>query len=165
LFYGLTLGAIVLVALAGAFADADVDHPSVHDSSTLRFSYPGNWWIDREYEDYDPDANLFIEPMHDAFISIKLYESDASPEEELAVSLEAYDPDMKMYEDGASLESVGYTVGVNLNSPTARRPRCEEYTRLARIRTVVIRTWRWFRLAAGWCGVSGVARRSGIWSK
>lgn len=73
LFYSLAFIGVFVVLM---FAPANVSSPAVHDSATLRFSYPGNWWIDTDDPDYDPAHNLHLEAMQEAFLHIALYESD-----------------------------------------------------------------------------------------
>ena len=53
--------------------------------------------------------------------------SPAGGKQQVNVPL-ARNNDLKIYEDGASLEPVGYPVGATPNSPTARRPRWNENT-------------------------------------
>lgn len=92
LFYVVFLGGVLVGGFAGAQArPPNLDQPRTHNSATMTFRYPGNWWIDECDEDYDPTANVFVEPMQDAWIHIMIYESDQSVEEELQATFDGYD--------------------------------------------------------------------------
>lgn len=85
-FYLIGLGAGFAIGLFMPAGSADVAHPMIHDSRTMTFSYPGNWWIGDDEPDFDPNASVSVEPVQDALIQIYLYESDRSPDDELDAS-------------------------------------------------------------------------------
>ncbi len=84
-------GAAAAFALGFFTGPADVDNPEHHQSLTMEFSHPGNWWVDTMDDSYDPDANVLVEANVDAIIRIMLYESELSPEEELAQTRAGFD--------------------------------------------------------------------------
>lgn len=88
--YALVFGAVMVAMVAMLFSGPDLKRTSAHDSATMTFDYPGNWWIDTEDEEYDPNAYVSVEPVHEAFTRIMLYESEAGPEAEVEVTLESY---------------------------------------------------------------------------
>jgi hypothetical protein len=53
----------------------------------MSFQYPGNWWIDTWDEEYDPNANVYVEPMQDAWVQIMLYPCDSTAATELQATM------------------------------------------------------------------------------
>jgi hypothetical protein len=87
-FYAVFVIGVAAVVIAGLLSEpADVDHPQLHETPGLHFSYPGNWAVNYWAEDYDPDACVTVEPLGDAYVRILVYESEISPPEELEATL------------------------------------------------------------------------------
>jgi hypothetical protein len=87
-FYAVFVIGVAAVLIVGLLpGPADVEHPQLHESAGLRFSYPGNWFVDDFAEDYDPDASVTVEPFSDAYARILVYESEKPPQEELEATL------------------------------------------------------------------------------
>lgn len=90
--YGfLILGAFAFFFIS-ALGPADVANPlRFAEGQTMTFSYPGNWWIDIDDPDYDPDTYISVEPMHDAFVEILYFESDMTEVDSLSETVEGYE--------------------------------------------------------------------------
>jgi len=88
-------------------ADADLVTTKKHESAALAFSYPGNWIIDKNDENYDPDHNVSVEPvLADAVVKILVYSSESMVGDELDKTVSAYEQsiqDMRLRETVATL--------------------------------------------------------------
>lgn len=90
--YGLILLGGVALALITGLGPADIDDPLPFDEGkSFAFSYPGNWWIDREMEEYDPNSNVSVEPLHEAVARLMYYELDQDVRSEADSSVELYE--------------------------------------------------------------------------
>ena len=85
---------IVLVGLSFFFeasGPADVALPlTFNDGQTMKFYYPGNWWINADDSDYDPDVFISVEPMQDALVQILVYEATEAGADELDATVSSY---------------------------------------------------------------------------
>jgi len=107
LFYVAVLGVMVIIMVLSLVGPADVDNPIHHDSTTMRFSYAGNWWIDDTHEYYNPDADLYVEPMQAAWVHIMVYQSDRTVAAELEATLTSFRPLFEGASDGETFDTWG----------------------------------------------------------
>lgn len=112
-FYAVFVIGVAAVLIVGLLpGPADVDHPQLHESAGLHFSYPGNWFIDDFADDYDPDACVTVEPFSDAYAQIMVYESEESPPEELEATLAAFSDSLELSREEETLTNWGLYEGV-----------------------------------------------------
>jgi hypothetical protein len=52
---------------------ADVDHPKQWSQHGLSFAYPGNWEVDTEDEDFDPERLIIVESSGECIFMVTLY--------------------------------------------------------------------------------------------
>ncbi|MBI5545117.1 MAG: hypothetical protein HY901_14600, partial [Deltaproteobacteria bacterium] len=67
---------------AGMFEDerqADVAHPKRFERPGFRFDYPGNWKIDREDSDFDPDHLVSVESPGASFAMVIVAAPELDP--------------------------------------------------------------------------------------
>lgn len=112
LLYFLAIGAVLVATIVPLLGSADIENPNSHDSTTLHFSYPGNWRIDTDRENYDPNSNVYIEPIQDASLHIMAYESQSGPEEEMETTLVAYQEVMSKWREEATFDTWGLYSGL-----------------------------------------------------
>lgn len=86
------------------FGGPQLKHPITFESERFIFQYPGNWFIDAQDEDHDPNANLTVEPMQDAFLHIMVYESDKEIRDELDDTLAAFRNQCRNWREGRSFK-------------------------------------------------------------
>lgn len=105
------LAFLLSIGLFTGFADsvpADMKRLNTHESNTMYFSYPGNWVIDTNKEDYDPDHSVYVEPiMQDAIIKVMIYESYNKSEEELEATLNGFREGMEIGSLSSSFNTMG----------------------------------------------------------
>lgn len=65
----------------------DVGHPIVLIRERFQLEYPGNWTVDVEDEDYDPDAMFSIESPGAAFVMCVIGVGEMNPEEILQIHI------------------------------------------------------------------------------
>ncbi len=115
----LVYGAMIIV-FAGVFVAAGlgllnvpaaVSMPLKLDRPAFSLSYPGNWYIDTDDEDYDPDSSFTIEPVQDALAIFTIMDEPADPAELTASELENY-VDVFVGEDPIPFERWGSHRGV-----------------------------------------------------
>jgi len=68
----------------------DVSHPIVLIRERFQLEYPGNWTVDIEDEDYDPDAMFSIESPGAAFVMYIIGAGEMEPEEILQIHMENF---------------------------------------------------------------------------
>ncbi len=87
-FVGFALtGLVALMYFSGPM----LTNPLEHKSEGMTFRYPSNWQIDEKAEDYDPEANVSVEPIiQDAVLRFQIYESEVGLEEEMSKTLGSY---------------------------------------------------------------------------
>lgn len=94
LVYGMVvvgvMAAAVMVGLGVIDLPPDIDDPVVIDRPGFTLRYPGNWWVNTEDDDYDPDSQFMIEPFQDARARFLLGEGPVDPEDETEHYLKAY---------------------------------------------------------------------------
>ncbi|MBI4616880.1 MAG: hypothetical protein HY720_24920 [Planctomycetes bacterium] len=91
--YAAGIAIVVLAVASGPLQDAerpDLDHLKRHSSDRLFFEYPGNWRIESEDEDYDPNANIDFDCPQDATMNVLVYDSESTAEEELDEAIERF---------------------------------------------------------------------------
>ena len=94
-FYLTCLGGVAafLALLFSGVVDVppDVSNPAVLNRPGFWLHYPGNWSIDRQDEDYDPDHCFLIEPdFQDAAVIFYVDDDPADPAERTALFMETY---------------------------------------------------------------------------
>lgn len=76
--YGVAIVGVFLVALLSGWAfepEPEVDRPVVAERTHYALEYPGNWLIDTDAPEYDPDSDFSIAPpFADALIRFWFYE-------------------------------------------------------------------------------------------
>lgn len=83
LFYGVAFSVVMLVFLFGAMAQTpDLDSPTSVERGAFRLEHPGNWNVDKQAVDYDPDDHFSIEPLFaDAVMSFWFYDTPMSSQD------------------------------------------------------------------------------------
>jgi len=115
-FYVVALvGVGAVLAISFLLGPADVENPEVYDRPGLHFLYPSNWMIADYEEDFDPDANVYVEPFGDAYAQIKVYESEQSVAEEIAATLGEFDAIFTSRQPPSEFWAWGVYQGAGLN--------------------------------------------------
>jgi hypothetical protein len=93
------LGALLVVGCAGGFeslvqteqkADVRTAQPLVRER--FRLEYPGNWTIDEEDEDYDPDHLFSIDSPGSCHVSVIVFDAAISATSVVETQVEAFVP-------------------------------------------------------------------------
>ncbi len=94
LFYAmLVVGAAIawlLASLGVVPMPPDLEWPCTLERPGFSLQYPGNWWVDQEVEDYDPDMRFSITPVQDARIAFALFDEPIDAAEYTASCVNAY---------------------------------------------------------------------------
>jgi len=106
---------------------ADTAHPKWLARDGFRLKHPGNWAVDTQDEDYDPDHCFSIESPGSAFVMFILGDGDLDPKETLDARIEPFrklmsSPSIEEFERYGSLRGAGAILrGRILGSPTTVR--------------------------------------------
>lgn len=82
LFYGLLLMGLLVVLIAEGFARPPlVDQPERIDRPGFTLEYPGNWYLDTEPPDYDPDRRFALGLIFvDAMVTMEMLDTLPDPQ-------------------------------------------------------------------------------------
>jgi hypothetical protein len=92
------LGALLAFGCAGAFAPgeppADVEHPRTLARDRFQLDYPGNWMIDADADDYDPDHLFSIDSPGSCHVTLILLDARVGARTSLDAHVEAFVPEL-----------------------------------------------------------------------
>jgi hypothetical protein len=97
-FGGFVAGVASIKAARSFFIDlftnespANIKSPMTHDSTNFVVQYPGNWKIDTEDEDYDPDHYLSIDSPGDSFALLTIVDGEHDTKEGVEKAIAFYE--------------------------------------------------------------------------
>lgn len=83
------LGQEVLTGAFSAEKPAAVDDAITLQRAGFELKYPGNWKIDTEDVDYEPDHNFMLESPGSAYASIAIYDIELDPKETVETMIDS----------------------------------------------------------------------------
>jgi hypothetical protein len=85
-------GSAVLEAFMTSEAPADVAHAKSYARPGFSFKYPGNWKVDVEDKDHDPDHFLTVESPGSCMIMLIVFDTALAPEDMVQKQVDAFVP-------------------------------------------------------------------------
>jgi hypothetical protein len=96
--YGVAMAAVVAAVAMVSSGPAPAFSSQRFEGAAFAFEYPGNWSLDTEFEEYDPDADVFIgHPLGGSF-RVRLYETESDALAEVRATLEGHEGDSPVVE-------------------------------------------------------------------
>ncbi|MCI0436864.1 MAG: hypothetical protein L0271_24975, partial [Gemmatimonadetes bacterium] len=113
----LTVSAIAgFVVTVAAASPPDVRRPSTFSNSTVQFSYPRNWSLDRNDPDFDAESFVIVfSPLYAAEVRVLVYESDLPAETELDATIESLGEGIRDLTEVSTSNQWGQLTGVGLS--------------------------------------------------
>lgn len=102
--YGFVILSVVVFLYTSLWGPADVSNTRwFHQGNSFTFYYPGNWKVETDYGDYDPDGYVCVTATQDVMVEILFHEVQGDGDEVAAV-----DTAIAFYHDFiAGLQEIG----------------------------------------------------------